>query len=75
MEHLWDVTDTALIAMKNASDQQAQRAFRFQFGSGGPIMVFTGYVGYVGAPGGAAQDKVTSQSTITAFGSPTYYSA
>lgn len=75
MEHLWDVTDVGQIAMKTASDAQAQRAFKFVFGTGGPIMVFIGYVGYVGTPTGSALDKIVASSTITAFGSPVYYSS
>lgn len=75
LNHLWDISDAGQIAMKSASDLQAQRAFKFTFGTGGPIMVFTGYVGFTGAPTGAAQDKITSPSTVTAFGTPTYYSA
>ena len=75
MDHLWDITDTAQQAMKAASDLQAQKAFKFTFGTGGPIMVFVGYVGYVAAPTGTAQDKIVSPSTITAFGTPQYYSA
>lgn len=75
IEHLWDITDPGQIAMKNASDQQAQLAFKFQFGTGGPVMVFSGYVGFTASPKGSAQDKLTSSATITAFGSPTYYSA
>jgi hypothetical protein len=38
-------------------------------------MVFVGYVGFAGTPGGSAQDKVITQSTITAFGTPTYYAS
>ena len=74
-DNLWDAADAGQIAMKAASDAQAQRAFKFTFGTGGPIMVFTGYVGYTGAPGGNAQDKVTSPAVITAFGTPTYYAS
>jgi len=75
LNHLWDISDAGQIAMKNASDAQSQLAFKFTFGTGGPIMVFTGYVGFVGAPTGGAQDKITSPSTVTAFGTPSYYSA
>jgi len=75
MDQLWDVTDAGQIALKGASDTQSQLAFKFTFGSGGPIMVFVGYVGFTGAPTGSAQDKITSPATITAFGSPTHYSA
>ena len=75
MDQLWDIADAGQIALKAASDTQAQRAFKFTFGTGGPIMVFVGYVGFTGAPTGNAQDKITSPATVTAFGSPTYYSA
>jgi hypothetical protein len=74
-DNLWDMADAGLLAMKAASDSQSQLAFRFTFGTNGPIMLFTGYVGYTGAPGGNAQDKVTSQAVITAFGTPTYYAS
>lgn len=73
--NLWDPTDAGQAAMKTASDAQAIRAFKFTFGTGGKIMVFAGYVGFVGAPAGQSQDKVTSQAVITANGSPSYYSA
>jgi hypothetical protein len=75
MEHLWDITDAGQIAMKNASDLQSQLAFKLTYGTGGPIQVFTGYVGYTGAPTGAAQDILKSKASLTAFGSPSYYSA
>ena len=71
----WDAADAGQIAMKTASDAQSQAAFKMTFGSGGPIMVFNGYVGYTGAPAGSAQDKVVSPAVITAFGAPTYYAS
>lgn len=74
-DNLWDISDAGQIAMKSASDEQAQRAFKFTFGTGGKIMVFTGYVGFTGAPTGQAQDKVVSPASVTAFGSPTYYAS
>jgi hypothetical protein len=74
-DNLWDLADAAQVAMKLASDTQAQRAFRFTFGTGGPIMLFSGYVGFTGAPTGNAQDKVTASAVITAFGTPTYYAS
>jgi len=74
-DNLWDITDAGQIAMKQASDAQEQRAFRFTYGTGGPIEVFVGYVGYTGMPTGAAQDKIVSKATITAFGTPTYYAS
>lgn len=74
-DNLWDPTEAGQAAMKAASDAQAQRAFKFTFGTGGKIMVFDGYVGFAGAPAGQAQDKVTTQAVITCEGTPTYYSA
>lgn len=74
-DNIWDAADAGQIAMKTASDTQAQRAFKFTFGGGGPIMVFNGYVGFTGAPTGSAQDKVVSPASVTAFGSPTYYAS
>jgi hypothetical protein len=74
-DNLWDIADAGQIAMKAATDAQALRAFKFTFGTGGPIMVFVGYVGFTGAPTGSAQDKVTASASINAFGTPTYYSS
>lgn len=74
-DNIWDVSDAGLLAMKVASDAQAKRAFRFTFGSGGQIMVFAGYVGATLLPGGSAQDKVTTSTTITMQGSPSYYAS
>jgi hypothetical protein len=73
--HIWDIADAGQIAMKTASDNQAQLAFKLTYGTGGPIEVFTGYVGFTGSPSGSAQDKITSPAIITAFGPPSYYSA
>jgi hypothetical protein len=74
MEHLWDPADAGQIAMKAASDAQAKRAFKMQFGSGGAITVFAGYVSFSGQPGGNAQDIVTTGGTITGR-APTHYSS
>lgn len=74
-DNLWDISDAGQIALKLATDTQALRAFKFTFGSGGPVMVFTGYVGFTGAPTGSAQDKITSPAVITAFGTPTFYTS
>lgn len=74
-DNLWDPTDAGQSAMKAASDAQAVRAFKFTFGTGGKIMVFAGYVGFAGAPAGQAQDKVTTQAIITAYGNPNYYAS
>lgn len=75
MDHLWDVSDAALKAMKTAADAQAIRAFKFTFGAGGQIMTFAGYVGATLLPAGQAQDKVTTQTVITMFGRPAYYAS
>lgn len=74
-ENIWDVSDAGLKAMKTASDAQSQRCFKFTFGVGGQVMLFNGYVGASLLPGGSAQDKVTTQTTVTMFGSPTYYAS
>lgn len=73
--NLWDVSDTGLVALKAASDAQAQRAFKFTFGTAGQIMVFAGYVGATLLPTGSAQDKVVTPATITMFGTPTFYAS
>lgn len=74
-DNIWDVSDAGLLAMKNASDAQAKRAFKFTFGTGGQVMVFAGYVGATLLPAGNAQDKVTTSTTITMQGSPSYYAS
>lgn len=74
IENIWDASDTALLAMKAASDANAQRAFKFTF-SDGQIMVFNGYISAPNLPGGSAQDLITAAATITMYGTPTYYSA
>jgi hypothetical protein len=75
MDHIWDVSDTGLLALKSASDNRSKRAFKFTFGSGGKIMAFAGYVGAALLPGGSAQQLVTTPSVITMGGSPTYYAS
>jgi hypothetical protein len=75
VKHLWDVADVGQIALKAASDAQTLTAFKFVFGTGGTIMVFTGYVGHTGVPAGSAQDVLKTSSNISAAGIPTYYSA
>lgn len=74
-DHMWDATDAGLLAMKAASDIQAKRAFKFQFGTGGKILYFTGYVGCSMLPGGQAQGLVTTSAVITMNGTPTYYAS
>lgn len=73
MDHIWDVSDTGLLALKAASDNQAKRVFQFTFGTSGKKMLFAGYVGCALLPGGAAQQLVTTPSVITMNGTPTYY--
>ena len=73
-ENLWDVADTGLLAMKLANDEQTERAFLFGF-TDGQKLAFYGYVGASLVPGGSAQDKVTTNSTITSSSTPTYYNS
>jgi len=75
MDNIWDVSDAGLLAMKAAYDSQAIRVFSFTFGAGGQKMYFSGYVGASLLPGGQAQGLVTTPTTITVFGSPTYYAS
>jgi len=72
-ESIWDAADTALIALKTASDAQAQRAVKFTFANAQKL-VFNGYIGATLLPAGNAQDKVTTQVAITMFGRPTILS-
>lgn len=71
-ENLWDPADSALQAMKIASDNQAQRAIKFTFASGANV-VFNGYVGATLLPVGNAQEVVKTSVVITMFGRPTLY--
>lgn len=73
-ENLWDPTDPALAALKEASDNQAERAIRFTF-AGGQIITFNGFVGCTMLPIGNAQDKVTTTCVITMSGKPTIYAS
>jgi hypothetical protein len=74
-DHLWDVTDAGQVALKNASDAQAKRAFKFTFGVSGAIMVFNGYVGHSALPNASALQVIKTKTQINAQGAPTYYSA
>lgn len=71
-ENIWDPADAGLIALKVASDNQAQRAIRFTF-AGGQKVLFNGYVGATLLPTGTAQDKVNTSVAMTMFGRPTIY--
>lgn len=74
-DNIWDASDAGLLAMKSASDVQGKRAFKFQFGPGGKILYFAGYVGCTMLPGGQAQGLVTTSAVITMNGTPTYYAS
>lgn len=74
-DNIWDVSDAGLKAMKVASDAQGKKAFKFQFGVGGQIMVFAGYVGANLLPGGSAQQLVTTSAAITLNNTPSYYAS
>lgn len=71
MEHIWDPSDPGLKAMKQASDLQQRRVFKFTIGDA--IVLFAGYVGCTLLPGGQAQDLVKTTSVFTLDGTPTYY--
>lgn len=71
-ENLWDPSDTALLAFKSASDNQAQRAVKFTFAAG-QIVAFNGYIGCTMLPTGTALDKVVTSVVATMIGRPTLY--
>lgn len=73
-ENLWDISDAALVALKAASDNQAQRAVRFTF-AGGQKVLFNGYIGATLLPTGNALDKVTTSVVVTMHGRPTMYAS
>lgn len=73
-EAIWDVSDAGLVALKAASDDQSQKAFKFTFANG-QIMTFLGYVSCTLLPTGSNQELVKTSVTITMFGTPTYYAA
>lgn len=73
-ESIWDPADAGLIALKDASDSNTKRAFKFTF-STGVIAVFNGYPNYSGSPTGTAQNKVVSPGTIKVSKSPSYYAS
>lgn len=71
---IWDPADTALIALKEASDAKAQRAVRVTF-SDGALFLFYGYIGATIIPTGNAQELVTTNVVIEGNGRPTMYSS
>jgi hypothetical protein len=74
-DHIWDATDPGLLAMKAASDIQQKMVIKFQFGTGGKIMLFAGYVACSLMPAGQAQGLVTTPAAVTMNGVPTYYAS
>lgn len=71
-DSLWDPADLGLIALKSASDSQAQRCVQIKF-AGNQRVLFNGYVGATLLPTGNAQDLVKTSVTLTMFGRPTIY--
>lgn len=74
MDLFWDVSDAGFVALKAASDNQAERAVLFTFANGQKV-VFNGYIGASGLPTGSAQDLVKTNVVITMFGKPTVYAS
>ena len=70
----WDPSDAGLVALKSASDQQAQRAVLFSFANSQKF-VFNAYVGCSLAPVGSAQDLIKTNVVFTALGGPKAYSS
>lgn len=75
MEHIWDPADAGLKALNAAYKANAQKVVMFTFGTGGPKMLFAGYVGATLMPGGQSQGLVTTSTVFTIDGFPTYYAA
>lgn len=73
-ESFWDPSDAGLIALKSASDAQAQRAVLFSFANGQKF-IFNGYVGCSLTPTGSAQDVIKTSVTFTALGGPKAYAS
>lgn len=71
-ESFWDPADAGLVALKAASDSQAQRAILFSFANGQKF-VFNGYVGASLAPTGNAQALIKTSVVFTALGGPMAY--
>jgi hypothetical protein len=73
-ESFWDPADTGLRALKAASDVQGLRACHFAWPNGYRLL-FNGYIGASLIPIGSAQDKTTTNVTVTMFGRPTTYTS
>ncbi len=72
MELLWDPNDAAQIAFKRISNNKTLSGIRFTWPDG-TVLIFNGYIGYVGLPSGNAQEKVISNCSFTMYGSPSLY--
>ena len=72
-ESFWDPSDAGLVALKSASDSQAQRAILFAFANGQKF-TFNAYVGCSLSPTGSAQDLIKTSVVFTALGGPKSYS-
>jgi len=74
-DNIWDPADAGLIALKAASQSQAERGFKFTFGTGGRIFLFYGQVSAGLNPTGSAQGLVTTPVSISATGASTTYAS
>lgn len=74
MTSKFDPTDTALQALKTASDNISERAIRYTFANGS-VVTFNGYVSMPMVPTGSAQGLVTTPLTITAESRLTSYAS
>ena len=72
-DSFWDPSDAGLVALKSASDSQAQRAILFAFANGQKF-TFNAYVGCSLSPTGSAQDLIKTSVVFTALGGPKSYS-
>lgn len=71
MTHIWDTSDPALIALKAASDKQQTRVFQFLIGES--TIFISGIPGCTLNPGGQGGQLITTSTTISVQGFPTYY--
>lgn len=71
---IFDPSDAALIALKAAADNIAQRAVQIAFASGARIL-FNGYVSAPLIPTGSAGEVVKTNVTITSSSRPTIYAS
>ena len=72
-DSFWDPSDAGLVALKSASDSQAQRAILFAFANSQKF-TFNAYVGCSLSPTGSAQDLIKTTVVFTALGGPKSYS-